>query len=107
MKRQFDSWLNNTRLTEIPARLDSPQAAKLLGFQEHDIPILVSEGLLKPLGKPVPNATKYFAACQMEALAQNPDWLNAATQTVYDYWKEKNRNKTPKVLPVSRLPVAA
>ena len=107
MNARYDSWLKNSRITEIPARLDKIKTAELLGFQEHDIPVLVAEGLLKPLGKPVPNATKYFATCEIIALAENPKWLNLATQAVYDYWKDKNDNKLPKVSTVSRLPIAA
>jgi hypothetical protein len=80
--------------SRIQARLDSAQAARVLGFSEHDIPILVRQGLLNPLGKPVPNATKYFAACQIVALAGDPKWLNAATQVIYEYWKGKNDRKT-------------
>jgi hypothetical protein len=33
-----------------------------MGFTPHDIPTLVRAGLLKPLGRPTPNAVKYFAA---------------------------------------------
>ena len=79
--------------SRIQARLNSAQSAKLLGFSEHDIPVLIFVKMLKPLGKPVPNATKYFATCQIEQLAQNPEWLNKATQVIYDYWKDKNLRK--------------
>ena len=75
----------------IPARIDSRMTAAVLGFQEHDIPALVSAGLLSPLGKPVQNATKYFAFCEVESLAQDCKWLWKATQVVYDGWKEKNK----------------
>jgi hypothetical protein len=78
----------------IPARIDSRATATLLGFQEHDIPVLVSVGLLNPLGNPVQNSTKYFAGCEIESLAQNPKWLWKATQGVYDHWKSKNKNKS-------------
>jgi hypothetical protein len=54
--------LNSRRL---PARLNSTEAALLLGFQEHDIPALLAAGLLRPLGKPAQNAPKYFAAVEI------------------------------------------
>jgi len=87
---------NISRICEWPlsGRLCVADAAKILGFGEHDIPILVSEGMLKPLGKPVPNSPKYFAACEIRELAENTEWLNRATQVVYDYWKGKNTRKT-------------
>jgi hypothetical protein len=75
-------------------RIEAATAARILGFQEHDIPILVSHGLLKPLGKPTQNARKYFASVHVLALADDPRWLDKATQVVYDYWKGKNAQKT-------------
>jgi hypothetical protein len=77
----------------IPARLDYETTAKLLGFPEHDIPVLVKKGLLKPLGKPVPNCSKYFAACEIEALSLQAEWLHKATQAIYDRWHKKNAKK--------------
>jgi hypothetical protein len=78
-------------IRRIPARIDSRTTAAILGFQEHDIPVLVSAGLLSPLGKPVQNATKYFAAFEIESLAQDYKWLWKATQAAYDHWKNKNK----------------
>jgi hypothetical protein len=46
----------------LPARLDVAATAKLLGFAEHDIQILMAVGKLTPLGDPAPNAPKWFAA---------------------------------------------
>jgi hypothetical protein len=77
-----------------PARLKSEEVAMRLGFAPHDIPVLVARRLLRPLGKPVPSAIKYFAACEIEKFASDFLWLNRATQTVYDYWKDKNARKT-------------
>jgi hypothetical protein len=78
----------------LPARLDAGLTAKVLGFKEHDIPILVVAKMLKPLGKPVPNAKKYFATCEIEGFAIDTKWLREATQIVYDYWVGKNERKT-------------
>jgi hypothetical protein len=35
---------------QLPARVMAEEAAWLLGFAPHDIPVLVMAGLLKPLG---------------------------------------------------------
>ena len=51
--------LNSRRL---PGRLNTSEVAIVLGFHEHDIAPLVAAKLLLPLGKPAPNAPKYFAA---------------------------------------------
>jgi hypothetical protein len=80
-------WLNRFRL---PARLDATQTAKLLGFQPHDIPVLMAAKLLKPLGRPAPNAPKYFAACEIDVLSTDRKWLDKATTEVTDFWKAKN-----------------
>ena len=77
----------------LPARLDARQTASLLGFQAHDIPVLVAAKLLEPLGKPVPNAPKYFAACVLEELRCNPDWLDRASRAVSRHWRTKNGRK--------------
>jgi hypothetical protein len=80
-------------LYRLPARLDARQTASILGFQAHDIPVLVTAKLLEPLGKPVPNAPKYFAACVLEELRCNPDWLDRASRAVSRYWRVKNGRK--------------
>lgn len=86
-----------------PARLNAEQTGKILGFQEHDIPILVAAKLLKPLGKPLPNATKYFAAVDVYRCFEDSSWLNKATQTVYDHWKSKNERKATNVIPMQSV----
>jgi hypothetical protein len=62
--------LLNTR--RLPARLHSSEVAGVLGFQEHDIPVLVIARLLIPLGKPAPNAPKYFALVDVLAAGVGP-----------------------------------
>jgi len=57
----------------LSARLDVKATAKLLGFAEHDIPILMRAGKLKPLGDPAPNAPKWFAAIEIIQLAFDVD----------------------------------
>ena len=53
----------------LPARLDVAATAKLLGFAEHDIQILMAVGKLTSLGDPATNAHKWFAAVEMIRLA--------------------------------------
>lgn len=91
------AFLNCRRL---PARLNTSETALLLGFQEHDIAVLVGAGLLVPLGKPAPNAPKYFAMVQILAFAENVEWLTKATRTIGKRWREKN-NRRPSALSVA------
>jgi hypothetical protein len=74
----------------LPARVDVAQAAVLLNFGEHDIRFLLSAGLLHALGKPAPNAPKYFSTIDILALAENREWLDKATKAISTHWREKN-----------------
>ena len=78
----------------LPGRVDGRQAATILGFQPHDIPVLMAAKLLQPLGKPVANAPKYFASCVLEELRCNPDWLDRASRAVSRHWQLKNEKKS-------------
>lgn len=78
-----------------PARLNATQTAWFLGFEPHDIPILVAAGLLKPLGHPARNATKFFATQALEQLRQDEKWLARASDAICEYWRERNaRNRS-------------
>lgn len=78
----------------IPARLDSKETAWFLGFNAHDIPILIQAGLLKPLGHPLPNGVKYFSTSTLARLRDDPQWLSRTTDAVTKHWRNKN---TPKI----------
>jgi hypothetical protein len=77
----------------LPGRLNTSETALVLGFQEHDIALLVAAKLLRPLGKPAPNAPKYFAAVDIAARAEDRDWLSHATRALARFWNEKNSRK--------------
>lgn len=66
----------------LPARLSSEQTAALLGFQDHDIPVLVRASLLKPVGGEQRNCVKYFARFEIENLALDRKWLDRASRAV-------------------------
>jgi hypothetical protein len=78
----------------LPGRLNTSEAALLLGFQEHDIALLVAAKLLVPLGKPAPNAPKYFAAVQIADRASDCEWLSDATKQLAKHWFRKNQRKS-------------
>ncbi len=88
-------------LTLMPARLEAEQAAWYLGFQPHDIPVLIAADLLRPLGRPQHNAVKYFAAVELEALRSDSKWLGKATDAVQSRWRRKNHTEpVPHGLPL-------
>lgn len=77
----------------LPARLDVSQTARLLGFADHDIPILLAHRKLSALGDPAPNAPKWFAAVDVLRLIADHDWLHKATLTVSKYWLRKRERR--------------
>jgi hypothetical protein len=86
----------------LPARIDVAATAKLLGFAEHDIQILMSMGKLIPLGDPAPNAPKWFASVEMIRLAMDQDWLHKATKEIGKYWRHKRERRQTR-LPSPRI----
>lgn len=80
------------------------QAALLLGFAVHDIPVLIKARLLKPLGSPAPNGAKWFSAAELETFAQDRSWLDKATKAVQANWRGRNRERNHAAIPVANLP---
>jgi hypothetical protein len=78
---------------DLPARLDVPSTAKLLGFAVSDIQVLMSSGKLTPLGDPAPNAPKWFAAVQIIRHATDQDWLHKATKEIAKHWRLKRERQ--------------
>jgi hypothetical protein len=89
MQVAMTTWAAN----DLPARLDVAATAKLLGFAEHDIQVLMAVGKLTPLGDPAPNAPKWFAAVEMIRLAADQDWLHKATKEIAKYWRYKRERR--------------
>ena len=69
-------------LRRLPARVNVEQSAVVLGFQPHDIPLLVRNGLLKPLGNGPKNSVKYFSSVEIQSASQVRKWLDKATRAV-------------------------
>jgi hypothetical protein len=82
-------------LRNVPARVGINEAGWLLGFGEHDIPVLVSSGLLKPLGRPTATGSKFFATVELQALRTDTRWLAKASDAVVHHWRAKNASRRP------------
>jgi hypothetical protein len=80
-------------LRHLPARLGIQETAWYLGFGENDIPVLVSAGLLKPLGKPTATGSKYFAAGELQNLHNDTRWLGKASDAIVNHWRSKNASR--------------
>ncbi|MEI6077881.1 MAG: hypothetical protein WCS94_20035 [Verrucomicrobiota bacterium] len=82
-----------TLLGQAPACLTSEQTAWAINCQSHDVAVLVAARLLKPLGKPPPNAVKYFATSDVLELSRDRTWLSKVTNALNQYWQHKNSAK--------------
>lgn len=80
-------------LGQLPARLTAEQTAWVLNCQPHDMPALVTARLLKPLGSPSQNSTKYFATADVLEISKDRAWLIKATNTISQHWQKQNARK--------------
>jgi hypothetical protein len=80
-------------LGELPLRLNAEQAGWVLNCQPHDIPALINARLLKPLGNPAPNSTKYFATAELLEIAKDRSWLVKVTTAINTHWQKQNSRK--------------
>ena len=74
----------------LPYRLTAQETGWLLGFASYDITVLASHGMLKPVGRPAQNSTKYYSTVHLERMRKNVPWLHRATSVINKHWKEKN-----------------
>jgi len=80
-------------LATPPARLGINETAWLLGFNEHDIPVLVTAGLLRPLGRPTASGSKFFATVELQNLRSDTRWLARASDAMVNHWRNKNAGR--------------
>ncbi|MCC7375763.1 MAG: hypothetical protein IT581_13985 [Verrucomicrobiales bacterium] len=82
-----------------PVRLNVVQTASILNCQPHDIPTFVKARLLKPLGNPASNGTKYFATSEVLELARGRQWLSKMTNAIHQHWRRKKVGPSPSPTP--------
>lgn len=90
MNSQHEQFLN---LKTLPARVRVEEAALLLGFSVREMPILASNGLLKPLGRPPLTGVKYYAVAILEELRRDEKWLARASDCIVEYWQNSNQRR--------------
>jgi hypothetical protein len=90
MNPDIERFLN---LRHLPDRLTATEAAGKLGLSPHEIPILVTKGLLKPLGHPAPNAPKFFLTATLKDLERDEKWHGKVADAIQEYWRYKNGRK--------------
>jgi hypothetical protein len=78
---------------QLPVRVNSEQAGWVLNCQSHDIPALIAARLLKPLGNPAQNSTKYFCTADILEAAKDRTWLVKMTSAINTHWQKQNAKK--------------
>jgi len=91
MHQDIERFLN---LKHPPGRLTREETAWFLGFSPDEITILVSRGLLKPLGHPAANGQKFFLTAALEELKRDEKWFGKATDAIVEFWRNKNERKS-------------
>ena len=84
-------------LGQLPARLTAEQTGWVLNCQSHDIPALVNARLLKPLGNPAQNGSKFFCTADLLELLKDRAWLVKMTNTINQHWQRQNARKSHSV----------
>lgn len=85
-----------------PACIGVEKACEIFGWPSYFLPVLMSAGHLKPLGKPSQNSRKWFARTEIERLSSDLAWLDKAVRIVEKYVRdqnEKQRGKEPILAP--------
>ena len=85
--------INFLNQRHLPHRLAARETGWLLGFSTNDITVLTSLGMLKPVGKPSQNSTKYYSTAHIMSLHGNVKWLDRATAVMNRHWREKNEGR--------------
>jgi len=83
-------------LVSLPGRLTASEAAWRLGFEPDNIPILVAERLLKPLGDPPAGSVKYYLTSEIEQKKNDAKWMNKASEIIRRKIKDKNERAARK-----------
>ena len=91
MQQDVERFLN---LKHLPGRLRKEQGGWFLGFSPDEITILVTIGLLRPLGHPASNGQKFFLTSTLEDLKRDEKWFSKATDAIVEYWRNKNSRKS-------------
>jgi hypothetical protein len=78
----------------LPARLTVELVARLLNCTMEGVYIITRLRLLKPLGKPPPNGTKYYARQYILQLCEDSVWLARMSDALVQYKWKKNHGKT-------------
>ncbi len=88
-----------------PACVGVEEAGRIFGWPLYFFPVLMRVGHLKPLGRPMQNARKWFATCELQRLSQDRDWLDKAIRIMERHVQDANRKQRGKAPEGNRAPL--
>jgi hypothetical protein len=86
--------ITNVEKDGAPARLNVEHVARRFNTTHEGVYVITALRLLKPLGKPPANGTKYYARCYIERLENDEAWLAKMSDALVKYKWDKNHGKT-------------
>ena len=76
-----------------PARYTVERVARRLDCTVESVYVITRRRILKALGNPPSNGTKYYAAVYIERLCQDEAWLARMSDALVKYKWDKNHEK--------------
>jgi hypothetical protein len=74
-------------------RIASEEVAAVIPCRKDQIPVLIGKGLLRPLGTPADNATRWFSLCAVQVSLWDEAWLSEVTRVLSARDAERNALK--------------
>ncbi len=81
----------------LPGRLTAEEAAELLGYPPHALPVLTKAGLVKPVGQPAKNSPRHFSSAEILTLAQDRNFLHRAEIVLSRHWRQRKLKRNIEV----------
>jgi len=96
---RFNDFQEMYRFLSLPIKpglVQAVEAGWMLGFAPHGIRVLMTGGLIKPVGHPTQQSKKFFCIVQLEKLRLDTEWKGKAVDYVRRHWQDKNHKAEEK-----------
>lgn len=74
----------------LPASISTEKAAHFLSCSPREVGMLSRKGLIKYLGNPQNNATRYVHTASLFESMADFEWMSRVRQAIYDYNLDRN-----------------
>jgi hypothetical protein len=90
-------WVRNPTTGKPAGRMVSEDVASVIPCRPDQVATLIACGLLRPLGRPVHNATRWFSICAVQAALADEAWLSEVTCVLCERDYKRNQAKSTRV----------